>query len=479
MRAKAFLFSAWLGAALALTGCCGWVSRPPAPSASLATQIAAEVYATVTAQARAVTVVSSSPTPTPIPLASPIPTLAASPTPMPPTATTQPTDTPAPPTPRPTAPKPRPTATVPPSPNVPKGLPGQGETKPMGEWQRLAALLPAADEASEPNWLQEGTRVTYRFLSSTADADNPSDIKATGAGFARYDVVAMEGDAVVTTLYILIDTVDGKAVVPSAALSSVGRRGIGDFWVSPEALERAEEITKGKDNVKITRGPLKIGDKTYQAARVETKTDDGLGVYTFDTASGLLLFHRSDVKASGHQTLVSMTLADARQIAVPWQAKGAPSWVKEGVSLAYEGTQTFWLPDGSAAGTFALTISAVVRDSGERWSEQEVTYRMQGQGPSTVRQASGVAQTFNGYWLPAEALKALRNGQVLDQDAVTGTKLTVRRARDGTVTLIETGPAYQTALSYDPLTGALVAVEQEVRNGNLRITATVRLTEQP
>ena len=479
MGAKAFLFSAWLGAALALTGCCGWVSRPPTPSGSLATQIAAEVYATVTAQARAVTVVSSSPTPTPIPPASPIPTLVASPTPMPPTATARPTDTPALPTPRPTASKPRPTATAQPSPDVPKGLPGQGETKPMGDWQRLATLLPEVNEAQEPNWLQEGTRVTYRFLSSTADADNPSDIKATGAGFARYDVVAMEGDAVVTTLYLLIDTVDGKAVVPGALLSSVGRRGVGDFWVSPEALERAEEITKGKDNVKITRGPLKIGDKTYQAVRVETKTDDGLGVYTFDTASGLLLFHRSDVKASGHQTLVSMTLADARQIAVPWQAKGAPSWVKEGVSLAYEGTQTFWLPDGSAAGTLALTISAVIRDSGERWSEQEVTYRVPGQVPSTVRQASGVAQIFNGYWLPAEALKALRNGQVLDQDGVTGTKLTVRHSRDGTVTLTETGPAYQTAFSYAPLTGVLVAVEQEVRNGNLRTTATIRLTEQP
>lgn len=349
----------------------------------------------------------------------------------------------------------------------------------MGEWQRLAALLPSADEAPEPDWLQEGTRATYRFLSSTADADNPSDIKATGAGYARYDVVAVEGDAVITTLYLLVDTVDGKAVVPSMSFFSVGRRGIGDFWVSPQILERAEELTKGKKDVKITRGPLKLGDKTYQAVRVETKTDDGLWAYTFDTASGLLLSHRSDVKKSGNQTLISMTLADARRIAVPWQAKGAPSWVKEGVSLAYEGTQTFWLPDGSAAGTFPLTVSAVIRSSGKRWSEQEVTYHMQGQAPSTVRHASGVAQVFNGYWLPAEALKALRNGQVLDQDAVTGTKLTVQRPRDGAVALVEKGSAYRTTLLYDARTGALVGLDQELQNGTVRTTTSIRLTEGP
>lgn len=88
-----------------------------------------------------------------------------------------------------------------------------------------------------------------------------------------------------------------------------------------------------------------------------------------------------------------------------------------------------------------------------------------------------MAQPFDAYWLPAEAIKSLKNGQVIDRDPVTGAKITAARGQ-GVVSLTESNSSFSTVLTYDTKTGVLVGAQQDTSTGAGTIHIELQLTSQ-
>jgi hypothetical protein len=113
-----------------------------------------------------------------------------------------------------------------------------------------------------------------------------------------------------------------------------------------------------------------------------------------------------------------------------------------------------------------------------RWSRAKVTDYVSGKANGTTARITGVAQLFDGLWLPPEALAALRTAKTLDRDPVTGAQISVARGRNGTVVLTETGAEYYTKLTYDGKDGTLLAIEQETTSGVATIHIALALVER-
>ncbi|MCL5996889.1 MAG: hypothetical protein M1546_12665, partial [Chloroflexi bacterium] len=231
------------------------------------------------------------------------------------------------------------------------------------------------------------------------------------------------------------------------------------------------------DNLAVVRMPQKAGGKTYQSVRFVYNTEGAEYVWAFDQSTGLLLFYRHAIGDDDdtHKQLTQITFVKQRQLKVPWRATAAPEWASEGSRMEYKGTYTLLLP-GTNATSLPYTLTARVIRSEGRWTEFQVDAALQQQVPNKSVRASGVAQLFDGLWLPAEAIKKLKNGQVLDRDAVTGTEISVSRGRN-TVSLTETGESHRVVLTYGG-DGVLTGIRQETQNGIATIQIELALVKR-
>jgi hypothetical protein len=338
------------------------------------------------------------------------------------------------------------------------------------------ALFPELREMAAPAWLKEGTRVTYHVMSASVAQKGGQDGSA-GEGYSQYDLVAMEDGAAVSSS-CLFSVLDG-AIMPSMVMRSVDLPGAGEYWINPDVLKDAERVAS--DDLAVYHTPYKLGNKTYNATRFEYKTDDAEYVWVFDEDSGLMLFYRHNLGTddSDYRQMAQVTLERQRQLKLPWRpsAKATiPAWAKAGTRLNYDGTYSVILADGSNT-PIKLNVVAQVVDRNQRWLDWQLKTTIQYQTPSTANRAAGMVQPFDAYWLPAEAIRSLKNGQVIDRDPVTGAKITASRGQ-GTVSLTESNGSFSSVLTYDTKTGALVSAQQNTSAGAGTIRIELQLTNQ-
>ncbi|MCL5999183.1 MAG: hypothetical protein M1546_24435, partial [Chloroflexi bacterium] len=148
-------------------------------------------------------------------------------------------------------------------------------------------LFPELRRATAPAWLKEGVRVTYRFESASI-AQKEGAEGSSGAGFAQYDLVALDRQAAVTSVRMYTDLGTGT-LLPSMVLRFVDLPGAGEYWVNPKVLQDAESVAN--DNLAVVRMPQKAGGKTYQSVRFVYNTEGAEYVWAFDQSTGLLLFY--------------------------------------------------------------------------------------------------------------------------------------------------------------------------------------------
>jgi len=357
-------------------------------------------------------------------------------------------------------------AALQPPPPPASGLPGQ-------EQNPWLSIFPELAQAPAPAWVREGVRITYRLESATI-AQDPDQKSSAAAGYLQYDIVAIDGSAVVSSVKMYLDT-DSGAVQPSIVMAARGRPGIGDYWLNPGVLAKAGQVAS--DELKVISGPATIGTKSYQVVRFEYHPKEQAAEYIWmvDPKTGLLLYYRYAIgaeDAASRQTGI-MTFVQQRQLPVPWQAAAAPDWLTPDGYLAYEGEYAVEIP-GSPATSLPYTVVARVTQTSERWTDFQLTDSLSGSTNSSVERVTGVAQLTDGLWLPPEAIASLQDGQVLDQDPVTGDQLTASVNPDHTVTLTEAGAGYQSALTYSAHDGKLVGFESQSIVG----IATIRITMQ-
>lgn len=113
--------------------------------------------------------------------------------------------------------------------------------------------------------------------------------------------------------------------------------------------------------------------------------------------------------------------------------------------------------------------TATVTRRGARWLECEVTTTLGSPyglpaATNEVTDVSGIAQV-GGFWLPPAGLAALRNGQVLDEDPIVGTRQVVTGADGQWVTIGYGSPVDSTEFLYEVASGQLVRFRRSRRVG--------------
>ena len=322
-------------------------------------------------------------------------------------------------------------------------------------------LFPELLTMPAPAWVREGQRISY-YVQSATMAQSFEEDGAGGAGYMQHDIVAVDDAVVVVASNLYLDT--GAGVTPAGVFGASFLPGVGDFWLNPAVLENAEEVAN--DELTVLHMPTTIADQEYDAVRFEYHTEDAVTISMFDTVTGLLVYYRHTVGADAASVEQSseIYLLGRRQFRLPWRGSKAPTWVKQGAELEYEGARSLFVA-GSPSGQFAESARGAIELAQARWSAFQVTNYLGGAITGASERVTGVNQLSGALWLPAEALKSTVRAGVLDRDPVTGVTVSYVRNPDRSIMIREEGALFRIDNTYDRRTGKLVATRIETQTG--------------
>lgn len=351
-------------------------------------------------------------------------------------------------------------------------LPPAGSALAEVENNPFVQILPGVRQAPAPDWLRPGLRVTY-YTQNAIFADSADDPAPSGAGFLQYDLVSLDADAAITSLkYFLAG--DRSGYSPGFVAPSYGLPGVGDYWIAPQALARAEEAAT--PDLFVGRMPTEAAGQQFNAVRFQTSVRGGEYVWMFDEVSGLLLFHRYRIFDGFGKTSQAgqIMLAGLRSIDLPWQAAAVPLWVQPGVGMRFDGAYT--VDVGGSLTPMPYVVDIAIQEVHPGWATYLTTDSLYGRVNSSAVRVNGAAQLHDALWLPRAALARLEPGQMLDTDPFTGVSLQVAEANRRYVTLEETGTLHVNRATYDRRNGQLVAVSSQKQTGVALVTIELELS---
>jgi hypothetical protein len=318
---------------------------------------------------------------------------------------------------------------------------------PSGIDNPMSVRFPELLTAPAPTWLQEGVRVTYSDLATNSGK--------TGNGLVQTDVVALDGGKVATFTQSYSPYLG--AMRPVFSTAAIETTGCGDIWCNPEVLQKIPDRTG--DDLTVLRLPMTVGEKQYKAIRFGFKQDTYELTDFYDLDTGILLYRTIDYTSDSRATRYMIELLNFRKVNIPWKDGSVPVWLSPGDTLSYQG-QTITQTQGAPTIRYPLSIQASVLSAEKRFAEINfVTYSQDPISPSQIKTSqtksiSGVAQLL-GYWMPQEAIAALRPG-VLDTDPDTEMQINVVKVDANGVVFEKTNQKdYMAQFAYDS-TGKLV-----------------------
>ncbi|MCU0274124.1 MAG: hypothetical protein MUE34_12910 [Acidimicrobiales bacterium] len=363
--------------------------------------------------------------------------------------------------------------------------------------------LPALRTAGAPDWVSEGTRITYYAVAASTPNSYHQYVEdefgewidpATGERYTQEDIPGAAGHGYnQVTVASLTDAVAALSVrafglsdlsldSPVVTLTWSGAIGIpgagADYWLHPDVLATVEEVVS--PSLKILRMPYTIDGREFSSLWIQSLGDDANLTWVYDLDSGILLHTASATTGppiagpvaagegrEGNTFLTQSTLVDVRDLDLPWADGTAPSWVGTTSRLQYEGFSTVSVL-GDPSVMLGSSLAVERRSSGTDW----VRYRMARTTSSTVspsvteylERVEGSAMV-GALFLPVEELAGLVPGQVLDQDPVTGAVVSVVSVEPITgsfvVTIREEGPGEVSEVVYDGRSGVASTIVTE------------------
>ncbi|MEP6774429.1 MAG: hypothetical protein ABJA50_02445 [Chloroflexota bacterium] len=358
---------------------------------------------------------------------------------------------------------------------------------------------PALATLGAPDWVKVGSRVTYYIASASVanagyawveDPNGPWEDPATGKhyrrtdesgegmgdgagdGYSQYDILAIEGaNVVVSNSIISIDHLDQQYIPAGGMGAKVAGATIDNLWIHPTQLAQIAEAQY--DDMLVLRGDYPLNGKTYKAIMFASKKPGVYWSLTYDTQTGLLISSNTNTQGAstvggvpGNSQLSLVQLVGVRQRNIPGLNGVNPTWVANTTKLNYTGLYNFTNPmDPSSANyTFPTTSNVTLSKGGRNWASYsaQTTIQMMG-SPST---SSGVTSTAGTYWMDVNALKAMKAGQVLDTEPITGEELAVQSigTQQGrkVVNLSDRMAGFEALLNYDQASGALVSYQIKI-----------------
>ncbi len=380
---------------------------------------------------------------------------------------------------------------------------------------------PSASDIGPPEWVRAGTRVTfYSAAASVAqsrfawveDASGPwtdtvtgkhyrrtdetgeSLPTASGDGFDQIDVLAVEGtDVVLSTSLYGFDRANNQLVPSTSSGAKVPGAVVDGAWIHPMRLAKLQEARL--NGVLVLRGDYNLNGVTYQAISFANTAPGAYQSYTYDTKTGLLLSATSSTAGAtspvtspgqappqGNTQLAVTRLVGYRQRTVPGLDGQNPDWLARTNKLYYSGTYNFTNPvDPSSANlTYPMNLTASFGKGGRNWASYtaQTHIQMPGNQPTV---GSGVTGTTGLYWVDQNALNAMRPGQLLDQDPLTGERVVVEsiasQSGGQVVTISSQLPGVTTSARYDQISGVLVDYVAHVASSGM--TVQLHLQERP
>jgi hypothetical protein len=163
-----------------------------------------------------------------------------------------------------------------------------------------------------------------------------------------------------------------------------------------------------------------------------------------------------------------MTLLRTRELPAPWAQGSLPTWVQEGAKIQLQGPYTVAIP-GSPGTALPYELTVSVKQVGNNWAEFGLAGYLSGQLSSSYSQVTGAWQLGGRLWLPP-GTSAPAQPQLLDEDPVTGEKVSLGRGPNGTIALVQAGPAHRSTIYFELRAGRPIAAELHTTVGLAKVT---------
>lgn len=339
------------------------------------------------------------------------------------------------------------------------------------------ALMPELEKAPAPSWLKVGTRLTYHVMSAAREGDT----SPAGESLVQYDVVSMDATTVLAAAGVHVIGSGGALGAVRDTGFVVGVPGVGDVWMAPAALAKAEK--HANKDLTITHTSTNVNGAATKAVRFEATEGAARNVSMFDEAKGVLLYRIQAVgnlEAAKQSSIVSQFLS-MRQLAPAWTGGSTPAWAAINVALRFEGSLTVNAGYGAAGPPLAMVMLGRITNSAPagvcvKWE----TY-ISGSKTEERYSLSSAAIPSGGIFLPQAALTALKAGKVLDTDAITGVTVSVAQSLlniDGKqlLVLVHEGRTFKRLYGYDRQSGMLTYFSEKSQDGVAVVQIELRLT---
>lgn len=335
-----------------------------------------------------------------------------------------------------------------------------------------------APDGPAPYWLKEGIRLTYYVASASIPAtahyyypdehgnyvddqgnrynqgDNPGP---AGHGISQMNIACVDGNQAIIQARSYGYTNGNGPLVSYGTTGYVAPVSSAEWWMSPTALQAM--VPSDGPGMKVLRMPWTVAGKTYKAIAFKQDSRQSRSFSIYDTVTGLLLTtNTSSVAQDGRQNLAQIRFMDWRMVRWPWADRDAPGWVAQTTMLKYQGTYSMVIP-GSPEFPVPLSLTATFKQKARRWASYQIESQINNPygTPSLPNQVDMIAgpSIFGGLWIDPAALGNLRQGQILDQDRLAGTTVTVTGSGPASVEFTESGQIHRQICTYDRRTGIL------------------------
>lgn len=341
---------------------------------------------------------------------------------------------------------------------------------------KLLVLMPELRTMPGPEWLQEGTRVTYFLASATVPADRfyywkdykgswhkEDQVGPSGAGFLQYQCVMRSDTGAVGVLDNYLQQVGTGVLAPSTLGGTVDPAGAGACWANPAALVKADRFQS--NDIAVIKMPQPIGDQVYKGIRFHYVGETAVTDSVYDLDSGLLLFFQHVALSADRRStvLTQMTFVARRQVPPLVANAAAPAWMADTHQLQYQGAVTVHL-QGSPQFPLPMMVSLQKTGGGARWAKYQATREVQGQLPASVDIYCGAGGLGGQPWMSPDLLAKMSAGQVLDEDPNIGTQTRVDEITRGpgggdAVVITQEGKGFKRSAAYDRASGKVLMID--------------------
>jgi hypothetical protein len=285
----------------------------------------------------------------------------------------------------------------------------------------------------------------------------------SGSGYTNAHVVVADGQLVCFDVrrYFISDPRDRSPVSINPVAVVGDALSAGRFWIHPAALARlsGERRPKQAEDVTVTRLPFETeGGARFNAVRISqtqnkgNRLDEALRTTVYDLDTGLLLLSINKLRVDeGHELL---SFRAQRQLQIPWANQPAPEWVGKTRGLLFEGANTIVFPLQQVR--LGVTLSADLSPVAPGVVVAKFTVVLDAGGiPGDTSYWDMVCAPAMIYplWIAPAALTTLKPQQLIDDDPITGFRMTFAGIDGDYAAIAEEGKLERTTYYFNVRTG--------------------------